>query len=64
MPSEETLVAKVLPEQYVVGRYEDTDLLNHTCYYYRVCAVNQKGIRGEMSEEFCGITKEIIEEMF
>ncbi len=53
-----TFVADVMPEEYCVGRYVDTGLKNHAPYYYRVCAVNKAGICGELSEEFCGITKE------
>ena len=59
-PDEQSFVADVLPEKYVVGRYVDTDLKAHTAYYYRVCAVNDHGVMGEMSEQFCGITKEDI----
>ena len=53
-------IADVLPEEYVVGRYVDTDLKTHTEYFYRVCAVNTDGICGELSEVFSGITKEQI----
>lgn len=59
--NEETFLADVMPEEYRVGRYEDTDLKEHTCYYYKVCAVNQKGQCGEMSKVFSGITKETLE---
>ena len=55
---ESTFLADVMPEEYCVGRYVDTGLKNHTSYYYRVCAVSKAGICGEMSGEFCGITKE------
>ena len=57
---ETTFVADVYPEEYVVGRYEDKGLKSHTCYYYRVCAVNNKGICGEMSDEFSAYTREDI----
>lgn len=60
-PNESTFVADILQEpEFVVGRYVDKGLKEHTAYYYRVCAVNKAGQRGEMSEEFCGITKESI----
>lgn len=57
-PDETTFVADVLPEEYRVGRYEDTGLKEHTCYYYRVCAVNKQGIPGSLSREFSGFTRE------
>ena len=47
-------------EEFVVGRYVDKGLKEHTPYYYRVCAVNKSGKTGPMSDEFCGITKETI----
>ena len=60
-PDETTFVADILQEpEYVVGRYVDKGLKEHTPYYYRVCAVNKSGQQSEMSEEFCGITKESI----
>lgn len=55
-----THVADILPEEYVVGRYVDTDLKTHTEYFYRLCAVNTDGICGELSDVFSGITKEQI----
>ena len=56
---ETTFVADIPQEaEFVVGRYVDKGLKEHTAYYYRVCAVNQKGQQGPMSDEFCGITKE------
>ena len=60
VPSEENFVADVPPEEYVVGRYEDTGLETNVCYYYRVCAVNTSGVCGEMSEEFSAYTREEI----
>lgn len=51
-------IADVFPEEYVVARYEDKGLKSHTCYYYKVCAVNKIGICGEMSKEFFAYTKE------
>jgi hypothetical protein len=61
IPGDDTHIADVMPEDFVVGRYVDTNLSDHTCYYYRVCAVNQKGLCSEMSDEFCAVTKEIHE---
>ncbi len=58
VPSEENLLAKVEPGVYRVGLYVDEGLKTHTAYFYRVCAVNTDGVRGEMSREFSGITKE------
>lgn len=58
--NESTFIAKIFPEEYVVGRYEDTGLKEHTCYYYKVCAVNKEGVHGEISEEFHAYTKETI----
>ena len=60
IPDEQSFVADIMPEQYVDGRYVDEGLKVHTAYYYRVCAVNKDGVCGEMSEEFCGITREEI----
>ena len=57
---ESTFIADVMPEEYCVGRYEDKNLKEHTAYYYRVCAVDKNNIRGELSEVFCGITRENI----
>ncbi len=56
--SNDTFIADVKPEEYVVGRYEDTGLKPHTCYYYKVFAVNTDGAAGEVSEEFSAFTKE------
>ncbi len=53
-----TFIADIYPEEYCVGRYVDQNLKKHTCYYYRVCAVNNDGICGELSEEFSAFTKE------
>ena len=60
---EETFVADILPEEYVVGRYEDRGLKDHTCYYYRVCAVNKQGICGPVSDEFSAYTREVLTDM-
>ena len=57
-PDESNFIAEVQPEEYRVGRYEDVDLKAHTCYYYRVQAVNKSGQRSEMSPEFSAFTKE------
>lgn len=55
-----TFIADVFPEEYCVGRYEDRGLKEHTCYYYKVCAVNRAGVQGEMSDVFMGYTRESI----
>ena len=57
-PDETTLAAKVSPECYVVARYSDEGLLPDTCYYYRVCTIDQAGNHGPLSEVFSGRTKE------
>ena len=58
-PDETTFVADVFQEEeFVVGRYVDKGLKEHTPYYYRVCAVNKNGKQGPMSEEFWAYTKE------
>ena len=36
----------------------DLGLKEHTCYYYRVCAVNRKGQKSDMSREFSAYTRE------
>ena len=56
----ETFIADIQPEEYRVGRYEDTGLKEHTRYYYRVRGVNQQGEMGILSEEFSAITRETI----
>lgn len=56
---ESTFVADVYPEEYVVGRYVDTELENHTLYHYRVCAVNKNGVSGKISDVFSAYTREI-----
>lgn len=55
---EKTLIAKSLPEEYVVGRYVDTGLKTNTRYYYRVRAVAKDGEKGPLSIEFSALTKE------
>ena len=57
-PDESTFLAQVEPEVYREGRYVDTGLKDHTCYYYRVCAVNQQGVSGPVSREFSAFTRE------
>lgn len=59
-PDETTFVANIQPEEYRVGRYVDTELKSHTCYYYRVCAVNRAGQQSPFSREFGAFTKEEI----
>lgn len=56
VPEESGLIAKVKPEEYVVGRYVDTGLRDQTVYFYRVRAVAHNGRKGEFSEEFSGRT--------
>lgn len=56
--NEETFLTDVFPEEYCVGRYVDTGLKHHTCYHYRVRAVNRKGVSGPVSEIFSAFTKE------
>ncbi len=51
-------IAKVEPEEYVVGRYIDTGLEKNKSYSYRVRAVDKAGNIGEFSEEFGAFTKE------
>ena len=60
LADESTFVADIYLEEYVVGRYVDTDLENNTKYYYKVCAIDKNGNSGRMSEEFCAYTKEIL----
>lgn len=57
-PDENTFLARVEPEVYREGRYVDMGLKEHTCYYYRVCAVNKAGAAGPMSREFSAFTRE------
>ena len=61
VPDESTLIAKVEPGVYCVGRYEDTGLEKFRAYYYRVRAVSKSGVKGEFSDEFRGVTKEDIQ---
>ena len=56
VPEESELIARVKPEEYVVGRYVDTGLRDLTRYFYRVRAVAHDGRKGEFSEEFSGST--------
>ena len=58
LPGEENLIAKVLPEEYRVSRYVDEGLKEHRQYFYRICAVNQEGEKGPMSQEFSAFTRE------
>ena len=56
--NEETFLTDVFPEEYCVGRYVDTGLKHHTCYHYRVRAVDRQGIAGPVSGVFSAFTKE------
>ena len=56
--NEDTFLAEIQPEEYCVGRYVDTGLKDHACYYYRVCAVNHAGVCGPLSREFSAYTRE------
>lgn len=58
IPDENTFLARVEPEEYREGRYVDMGLKTHTCYFYRVCAVNKAGAAGPMSREFSAFTRE------
>lgn len=58
LPEESTFLTKVSPEEYRVGRWVDTGLETHKCYYYRVCAVNTQGRKSAMSREFSAFTRE------
>ncbi len=52
------LIAKVEPEDYVVGRYIDTGLEKNCKYTYRVRAIDKNGQAGAFSETFEAWTKE------
>ncbi len=54
---ESTFAEKVEPGEYRVARYEDLGLKEHTKYYYKVRAVNTKGVKGPFSDVFCGLTR-------
>lgn len=58
VPDGSNLIARVEPEQYVLGRYVDSGLLANTRYYYRVRAVSQTGQYGPFSSVFSGLSKE------
>ena len=58
IPDDSTFLADIQPEEFRVGRYVDLGLKEHTCYYYRVCAVNRKGQKSDMSREFSAYTRE------
>ena len=60
VPSAENFAAKVESGEYRMGRYVDEGLASHMQYFYRVRAVNTDGVCGDFSEEFSGITKELI----
>ncbi len=56
---DESFIADILPsDKFRVERYTDSGLRHHTCYYYRVRAVNQAGIEGPLSEECSAYTLE------
>jgi len=58
VPDETTFLADIPPEEYCVGRYEDTGLEDHAWYYYRFCPVDTRGVCGPMSAEFGAVTRE------
>ncbi len=53
-----SFVARVEPEEYVVGRFIDEGLEVDKRYYYRVRAVDKRGNKGELSRVFSALTKE------
>jgi hypothetical protein len=54
-----SFVADIHPsDKFCVERYTDSGLKHHTCYYYRVSAVNRAGIEGPVSEECSAYTQE------
>ncbi len=55
-----SFLADVPSEAYCVGRFVDSGLKEHTCYYYRVCAVNKAGVCGPLSREFFAYTREAL----
>jgi hypothetical protein len=55
----DSFVADIQPSsKFCVERYTDSGLKHHTCYYYRVCAVNRAGVQGPLSEECSAYTQE------
>lgn len=61
VPSKENFLADVKPGPYRVVSFEDKGLKLNAKYFYKVRAVNQNGVCGEFSDEFCGITKEPVD---
>jgi hypothetical protein len=54
-----SFVADIQPsDKFCVERYTDSSLKHHTCYYYRISAVNRAGIEGPLSEECSAYTQE------
>ena len=58
--NKKSFVSKVYPEQFVVGRYVDEGLKTNHRYYYKVRAVNKKGVKGPLSFAFSAKTKELV----
>ncbi len=57
--SESTFLAKVEPGPYVVVSFVDKGLPSHSTHYYRICAVDRDGQRGQPSDVCRGVTREM-----